>query len=60
MMMDRVSGLAGMIAGATDQNADDVFAELGRGLIPNARFVPAGVTAATRSQEYGYSLLSAG
>jgi hypothetical protein len=53
-------GLAGMIAGATGQDTDDVFAELGRGLIPNARFVPTGVTAATRSQEYGYSLLSAG
>ena len=53
-------GLAGMIARATDQDVDDVFAELERGLIPSARFVPAGVLAATRSQEYGYSLLYAG
>lgn len=53
-------GLAGMIAGATGQEADDVFDELVAGAIPNAHFVSAGVMGATRAQEYGYSLLYAG
>jgi len=53
-------GLAGMIAGATGQDADDVYDELVAGAIPNAHFVPAGVMGATRAQEYGYSLLYAG
>ena len=53
-------GLSGIIANATGQTADDVFAELTANGIPNSHFVPAGVMAATRSQEYGYSLLSVG
>ena len=53
-------GMAGMIARGTGQETDDVFAELERNLIPSARFVTAGVLAATCSQEYGYSLLYAG
>ena len=53
-------GLAGMVAGATGQDTDAVFSELEQGLVDNARLVPAGVMAATRSQEYGYSLLYAG
>lgn len=36
---------------------EQVLEELLAGAIPNSRFVPAGVVAATRSQEYGYSLL---
>jgi hypothetical protein len=47
------------IASATGTSADDVYAELVAGAIPNSRFVAAGVLAATRSQEYGYSLLYA-
>jgi intracellular sulfur oxidation DsrE/DsrF family protein len=50
-------GLAGRIARSTDQATDEVLAELHANAIPNSRFVPAGVVAATRSQEYGYSLL---
>ena len=48
---------AGMLASATGASADAVYEELVAGAIPNSRFVPAGVLAATRSQEYGYSLL---
>ena len=47
------------IASATGASADDVYTELVAGAIPNSRFVAAGVLAATRSQEYGYSLLYA-
>jgi len=53
-------GMAGLIAGETGQQTDAVFNEIVAGAIPNARFVPAGVMGATRAQEYGYSLLSAG
>lgn len=41
-------------------DVDDYFAELTANNVPNSRFVPAGVIAATRSQEYGYSYLYAG
>jgi intracellular sulfur oxidation DsrE/DsrF family protein len=47
------------IASSTGATADEVFAELAAGLIPNARMVPAGVVTVTRAQEYGYSLLYA-
>lgn len=47
------------IASSTGVSADEAFAELSAGLIPNARMVPAGVVTATRAQEYGYSLLYA-
>lgn len=53
-------GLAGQIARETGQETDAVFDEIVAGAIPNARFVSAGVMGATRAQEYGYSLLSAG
>jgi len=53
-------GMAGMIAGRTGQEAEDVNAELQANAIPNARFVSAGVMGVTRAQEYGYSLLYAG
>ncbi len=39
---------------------DSVYKELIASAIPNGRFVPAGVVATTRAQEYDYSLLSAG
>ena len=47
------------VAAATDQDVEAVHAELVASLVPNARFVPAGVLAATRAQEYRYSLLYA-
>jgi intracellular sulfur oxidation DsrE/DsrF family protein len=49
-------GIAGMIANATGQKADDVYNEIGANLIPQARFVPAGIIAVNRAQEYGYSI----
>jgi len=48
------------IEATTGASADDVHAELVAGVIPNGRFVSAGVMALTRAQEYGYSLLAAG
>jgi len=53
-------GMAGLIAGRTGQQTDDVYNEIVAGAIPNARFVSAGVMGVTRAQEYGYSLLYAG
>lgn len=50
-------GLAGRIAEATGIKADDAYAELVAGAIPNSHFVAAGVLAVTRAQEYHYSLL---
>lgn len=47
------------IASSTGVTADEAFAELAAGLIPNAQLVPAGVVTVTRAQEYGYSLLYA-
>jgi intracellular sulfur oxidation DsrE/DsrF family protein len=43
--------------GAEDVAWQEIFEELKANAMPNAHFVPAGVIAATRSQEYGYSLL---
>lgn len=54
------AGFSRAIAAATGASADDVFAELVTGAIPESRFVAAGVVATTRSQEYNYSLLYAG
>ena len=48
-----------MLASATNTPYEDVLAELLANPIPNAHFVPAGVRAATRAQEYDYSLLYA-
>jgi intracellular sulfur oxidation DsrE/DsrF family protein len=49
-------GIAGMIASATNQKADDVYNEIAANLIGQARFVPAGIIAVNRAQEYGYSI----
>jgi hypothetical protein len=51
--------IAGQVARSTGQSPEDVRAELMANAVPNGRFVPAGVVAATRSQEYGYSLVTA-
>ena len=48
------------LSAVTGQSAASHYAELIQENITKSRFVPAGVMAATRSQEYGYSLLSAG
>ena len=44
----------------TGQSAASHYVELLQENITTSRFVPAGVMVATRSQEYGYSLLYAG
>ncbi len=50
-------GMAGQLARATGASSDDVYQELLDNQVPNGHIVPAGVMAATRAQEYGYSLL---
>jgi len=52
--------ISGQIAAGTNATADDVYKELVSSAVANARFVPAGVVALTRAQEYGYSVLIAG
>ena len=52
-------GMAGMIARSTDGSSDDVYQELVDNAVPNSHFVAAGVLAATRAQEYGYSFMYA-
>jgi hypothetical protein len=52
--------LAGQIATATGGKADDIYQELAANMVPNGRFVVAGVIGATRAQEYGYALIVAG
>jgi len=52
--------ISGLLARATNSSADETYQELVDSLVPNGRFVPAGVMAATRAQEFGYSLLYAG
>jgi len=52
--------ISGILARSTGGEAGDIYEELIASLIPNARFVPAGVLTATRAQEYGYRLLSTG
>jgi intracellular sulfur oxidation DsrE/DsrF family protein len=49
-----------IIADQTHASVDDVYKELTANTIGNCRFVPAGVIAATRAQERGYSLVSIG
>ncbi|MGQ0736117.1 MAG: hypothetical protein ACT4QD_21005 [Acidobacteriota bacterium] len=50
---------ARMLAGS-DGEVEAMHKRLLSNAIPNSRFVPAGVVALTRAQEYGYSLLYAG
>jgi intracellular sulfur oxidation DsrE/DsrF family protein len=51
--------VAGMLARSSSSSFEEIHQELISNNIPNSRFVPAGVLAATRAQEYGYSLLFA-
>jgi hypothetical protein len=52
--------ISGFIARVIGADADAIYRELAANLVINARLVPAGVMAATRAQEYGYSLLASG
>jgi intracellular sulfur oxidation DsrE/DsrF family protein len=51
--------LARMLAGAGG-DTEAMYAHLTANGVPNSRFVPAGVVALTRSQEYGFSVLISG
>lgn len=52
-------GMAGMLARSTGRTSEEVYEELVANAIPSSHFVPAGVMAATRAQEYGFSFLYA-
>ena len=52
--------VAGRLAAVHGGTAEDMITELMANAVPNSRFVPAGVMAMTRAQEYRYSLLYAG
>jgi len=51
--------ISGQVATAVGGDADAVYEEITSSLIPNSHLVTAGVVAANRAQEYGYSLLTA-
>lgn len=52
-------GLAGTIASESGGDVEAIYKELVSNAIPNSRMVPAGVLAANRAQEYGYTFLTA-
>jgi len=49
-----------IIAEQTKRTSDEVFKELAANTVGPSHFVPAGVVAATRAQERGYSIISIG
>jgi intracellular sulfur oxidation DsrE/DsrF family protein len=51
--------IAGLLAGKTG-DAAAIEAELRSNLVPNARIVPAGISAVNRAQEHGYSFAYVG
>ncbi len=51
--------IAGIVARATNGNADAIFTELTTHLVANARMAPAGIIAVSRAQERGYTLVTA-
>lgn len=61
VICDRAThALSAFIARTVGADADELYKELAANLVVRGRLVPAGVMAATRAQEYGYSLLYAG
>ncbi|MFT4861890.1 MAG: intracellular sulfur oxidation DsrE/DsrF family protein [Pseudohongiellaceae bacterium] len=52
-------GMAGMLARSSGRTPAEVYEELVANAVPSSHFVPAGVMAATRAQEYGFSFLFA-
>jgi hypothetical protein len=52
--------MSSQLAAPMKLTADEIYKDLSTNLIPNSRLVAAGVTAVTRAQEHGYSLLYAG
>lgn len=53
------SFFSGLIAKAVNGDAAKVNAEIAANLIPNARIVPAGISAVSRAQERGYTFVKA-
>jgi hypothetical protein len=51
--------IAGLIARESGGEANAIFQELGANLVTNARLVPAGIVAASRAQERGYTFIKA-
>jgi hypothetical protein len=51
--------ISGQVAAAVKANPQDLYKEFVANLIPNSHLVAAGVVAVNRSQEYGYTLLTA-
>jgi intracellular sulfur oxidation DsrE/DsrF family protein len=49
-----------IIADATGASADEVYKELAANTLGNSHFVPAGVVAVSRAQEYGYTAIAIG
>ncbi len=52
--------MSARLAQTTGGSAEAIYQEIIAAPVPASRFVPAGVVAVTRAQEYGYSLLYAG
>lgn len=52
--------ISGLLSRTVGGEAEDIYKELIDSAVANSQFVPAGVLTATRSQEFGYSLLAAG
>ena len=51
--------ISGQVAAAVKANPQELYKEFVANLIPNSHLVAAGVVAVNRSQEYGYTLLTA-
>jgi hypothetical protein len=51
--------ISGQVAAAVKANPQEVYKEFMANLVPNSHLVAAGVVAVNRSQEYGYTLLTA-
>lgn len=51
---------ATIIANATGVDADDAYKELVANTLGNSHFMPAGVVAVSRAQEYGYTMIAIG
>jgi hypothetical protein len=51
--------ISGQVAAAVKANPQELYKEFAANLIPNSHLVAAGVVAANRAQEHGYTLLTA-
>jgi len=53
------SFFSGLIAKAVNGDAEKIKSEIAANLVPNARMVPAGISAVSRAQERGYTFVKA-